>query len=56
MKSVLIFNKGGGAEILRSWQNFQSDRMILGIFIGLERSMLDFFGKNHHLGIFFQLR
>jgi hypothetical protein len=33
--------------------NFQSDRMILAIFMGLERSMTDFFGKNHHLGIMF---
>jgi hypothetical protein len=27
--------------------------MILPIFIGLERPMMDFFGKNHHLGIIF---
>jgi hypothetical protein len=33
--------------------NFQTNRMILAIFIGLERPMMDFFfGKNHHhLGI-----
>jgi hypothetical protein len=28
-------------------------RMIGTVFIGLERSMMDFFGKNHHLGIIF---
>jgi hypothetical protein len=33
--------------------NFQTNRMILAIFIGLERAMMDFFGKNHHLGIIF---
>jgi hypothetical protein len=27
--------------------------MILPIFIGLERSMMDFLGKNHQLGIIF---
>jgi hypothetical protein len=33
--------------------NSQSNRMIGTVFIGLERSMMDFFGKTHHLGIFF---
>jgi hypothetical protein len=33
--------------------NFQSNRMIGTVFIGLERSMMAFFGKKHHLGIFF---
>ena len=33
--------------------NFQSNRKIGNVFTGLERSMMDFFGKNHHLGIFF---
>ena len=33
--------------------NFQTNRMILAIFIGPERSMMDFFGKKHHLGIIF---
>jgi hypothetical protein len=28
--------------------NFQTNRMLLAIFIGLERSMMDFLGKNHH--------
>jgi hypothetical protein len=32
--------------------NFQTNRMILAIFIRLERSIMDFFGKNHHLGFF----
>ncbi len=32
--------------------NFQTNRMIQAIFIGLERSMMEFSGKNHHLGIF----
>ena len=27
--------------------------MIGTVFIGLERSMMDFFGKDHHLGIIF---
>ncbi len=33
--------------------NFQTIWMLLSIFIGLERSMMDFFGKNNHLGIIF---
>ena len=33
--------------------NFQSYRMIGTVFIGLQRSMMVFFGKKHHLGIFF---
>ncbi len=32
---------------------YKINRMILAIFIGLERSKMDFFGKNHHLGIMF---
>jgi hypothetical protein len=34
-------------------ENFQSNRMIGTIFLGLERSMIDFLGKKHHLGIIF---
>jgi hypothetical protein len=33
--------------------NFQSNRLIGVIFIGLEKSMMDFFGKNHHIETFF---
>jgi hypothetical protein len=33
--------------------NFQTNRMIIAIFIGLERSMMDFLGKNNLLGIMF---
>jgi len=33
--------------------NFQTNWMILAIFIGPERSMMDFFGKKHYLGIIF---
>jgi hypothetical protein len=33
--------------------NFQSNRVVAAIFIGLERMMMDFFGKNHHPGFFF---
>jgi hypothetical protein len=33
--------------------NFQLNRMIGTSFIGLESWMMDFFGKKHHLGIFF---
>jgi hypothetical protein len=33
--------------------NIQANRIIQAIFIGLERSMMDFFGKKHHIGIIF---
>jgi hypothetical protein len=33
--------------------NFQSNRMIGTVFIGLGRSMMVIFGIKHHLGIFF---
>jgi len=33
--------------------NFQSNRMIGNVFIGLERSMMGFFGKKKHLEISF---
>jgi hypothetical protein len=33
--------------------NFQTDRMLLALFMGLEWSMMDFLGKNHHLGNIF---
>jgi hypothetical protein len=32
---------------------FNLSMVIKAIFIGHERTMMDFFGKNHHLGIFF---
>jgi hypothetical protein len=38
---------------MRMLANFQSKRMIGTVFIGLERSMMAFFGKKHHLGIIF---
>jgi hypothetical protein len=33
--------------------NFQTNRTFLALFIGLERSMMDFLGKKHHLWIIF---
>ncbi len=38
---------------IRMLANFQSNRMIGTAFIGLERSMMSFFGKKHHIWIFF---
>jgi hypothetical protein len=34
--------------------NFQSNRMIGTVFIGIERSMMAFCGKKNHLGFFFR--
>ncbi len=33
--------------------NIQSNRMIGTVLLGLERSMMAFFGRKHHIGIFF---
>jgi hypothetical protein len=37
---------------LSTLANVQTNRMILAILIGLERQMMDLFGKNHHLEFF----
>jgi hypothetical protein len=40
-------------SLVRMLANFQTNLMLLAIFIGLERAMMDFLSKNHHLGIIF---
>ncbi len=44
-RAVVAKNRAGQALFnLGMLANFQTNRMILAIFIGLERSMMDFFG------------
>ena len=40
-------------SLLRMLANFQTNLMLLAIFIGLERAMMDFLRKIHHLEIIF---
>jgi hypothetical protein len=50
---IIKFHSNFDLYNLSMLANFQTNRMIGTSFIGLERSMMFFCGKKHHLGIFF---
>ncbi len=70
LRAVVAKNRAEKSDLLRSssfiailkalfnlsmLEKFQSDRMIQVIFIGLERSMMDFFGEKKIILVFFSL-